>query len=155
YAYEQSRKPGSFADIVYHENARVLLHDENIYRIECSSTPTRLSIQLMDYGHDKPEVTAVAIDPNFSTYLHNDFLSVVPDSKEKSGVFLRRNKLKCGWSDEFSSQAIDEVQVINGLECKISCNSSKIFMHIRIVFLNSHSLFSLLDTLHVVRFHMF
>jgi paired amphipathic helix protein Sin3a len=34
YAYEQSRKPGSFADIVYHENARVLLHDENIYRIE-------------------------------------------------------------------------------------------------------------------------
>ncbi|WJX87923.1 hypothetical protein P8452_70061 [Trifolium repens] len=126
YAYEQSRKPGSFADIVYHENARVLLHDENIYRIECSSTPTRLSIQLMDYGHDKPEVTAVAIDPNFSTYLHNDFLSVVPDSKEKSGVFLKRNKLKCGWSDEFSSQVIDEVQVINGLECKISCNSSKV-----------------------------
>jgi paired amphipathic helix protein Sin3a len=44
----------------------------------------------MDYGHDKPEVTAVAIDPNFSTYLHNDFLSFVPDSKEKSGVFLKR-----------------------------------------------------------------
>lgn len=35
YAYEKSRKPGRFVDIVYHENARVLLHDENIYRIEC------------------------------------------------------------------------------------------------------------------------
>ncbi|XP_058774230.1 uncharacterized protein LOC131648494 [Vicia villosa] len=38
YAYEQSRKPGSFVDIVYHENARVLLHDENIYRIECAGS---------------------------------------------------------------------------------------------------------------------
>ncbi|XP_028094445.1 paired amphipathic helix protein Sin3-like 3, partial [Camellia sinensis] len=37
YAYEKSRKPGRFVDIVYHDNARVLLHDENIYRIECSS----------------------------------------------------------------------------------------------------------------------
>jgi paired amphipathic helix protein Sin3a len=35
YAYEKSRKPGRLVDIVYHENARVLLHDENIYRIEC------------------------------------------------------------------------------------------------------------------------
>jgi len=33
-AYEKSRKLGKFVDIVYHENARVLLHDENIYRIE-------------------------------------------------------------------------------------------------------------------------
>lgn len=35
YAYEKSRKPGRFVDLVCHENARVLLHDENIYRIEC------------------------------------------------------------------------------------------------------------------------
>lgn len=35
YAFEKSRKPGRFVDVVYHENARVLLHDENIYRIEC------------------------------------------------------------------------------------------------------------------------
>ena len=34
HAYEQSRKPGRFIDVVYHENSRVL-HDENIYRIEC------------------------------------------------------------------------------------------------------------------------
>ena len=35
YAYEKSRKPGRFVDMVYYENSRVLLHDENIYRIEC------------------------------------------------------------------------------------------------------------------------
>jgi paired amphipathic helix protein Sin3a len=67
-----------------------MIYDDFVKYSLQSSTPTRLSIQLMDYGHDKPEVTAVAIDPNFSTYLHNDFLSVVPDSKEKSGVFLKR-----------------------------------------------------------------
>ena len=55
-----------------------------------SPAPTRLSIQLMDYGHDKPEVTAVSMDPKFFVYLHNDFLSVVPDQKEKSGIFLKR-----------------------------------------------------------------
>ena len=54
-----------------------------------SSAPTRLTIQLMENGHDKPEVTAVSLDPNFAAYLHNDFLSVVHE-KKKSGIFLRR-----------------------------------------------------------------
>ncbi|XP_031282358.1 paired amphipathic helix protein Sin3-like 4 isoform X2 [Pistacia vera] len=127
YAYEKSRKPGRFVDIVYHENARVLLHDENIYRIECSSTPTHLSIQLMDNGHDKPEVTAVSMDPNFAAYLHNDFLSI-PEKKEKSGIFLKRNKRKLAGDDEFSAtcQAMEGLQIANGLECKITCNSSKV-----------------------------
>lgn len=127
YAYEKSRKPGRFIDVVYHENARVLLHDENIYRIECSSIPTRLSIQLMDNGHDKPEVTAVSMDPNFAAYLYHDFLSV-PDKKEKPGIFLKRNKRKFVGNDEFSAtcQAMEGLQVVNGLECKITCNSSKV-----------------------------
>ncbi|XP_040873808.1 paired amphipathic helix protein Sin3-like 4 [Glycine max] len=126
YAYEKSRKPGKFVDIVYHENARVLLHDENIYRIEYSPGPMKLSIQLMDSGHDKPEVTAVSMDPNFSTYLHYDFLSVVSDKKQKSGIFLKRNKRRYASNDEFSSQAMEGLQIINGLECKIACSSSKV-----------------------------
>ncbi|XVE75149.1 hypothetical protein DITRI_Ditri12bG0072300 [Diplodiscus trichospermus] len=128
YAYEKSRKSGRFVDVVYHENARVLLHDENIYRIECSSTPTRLSIQLMDYGHDKPEVTAVSMDPNFAAYLHNDFLSVGPEEKEKPGIFLKRNIRRCAGGDEVSStcQASSGLKLVNGLECKIACNSSKV-----------------------------
>ena len=55
-----------------------------------SSSPTRLSIQLMEKGYDKPEMTAVSVDPNFSAYLHNDFLSVVSDKKENPGIFLKR-----------------------------------------------------------------
>ncbi|GMI90141.1 SIN3-like 5 [Hibiscus trionum] len=50
HAYEKLRNSGRFIDAVYHNNARHLLHNDNIYRIECSSTPTRLSIQLMDHG---------------------------------------------------------------------------------------------------------
>jgi paired amphipathic helix protein Sin3a len=37
YLYEKSRSPGRFFDLVYHENARVLLHDESMYRFECVS----------------------------------------------------------------------------------------------------------------------
>lgn len=37
YAYETSRKPGRFVDYYYNENVRILLHYEQIFRIECVS----------------------------------------------------------------------------------------------------------------------
>ncbi|KAL6627568.1 hypothetical protein ACP70R_031294 [Stipagrostis hirtigluma subsp. patula] len=128
YLYEKSRSPGRFFDLVYHENARVLLHDESIYRFECCSNPTRLSIQLMEYGHEKPEVTAVSIDPNFSSYLFNEYLSSMSDKKLSEGVFLGRNKRKHSNNDEPSDslKAMDGIKVVNGLECKISCKTSKV-----------------------------
>ncbi|KAL9240901.1 hypothetical protein vseg_015069 [Gypsophila vaccaria] len=126
YAYESSRKSERFLDIVYHENARVILHEENIYRIECSSSPVRMSIQLMEKVQDKPELAAVAMDPNFAAYLHNNLLSA--DKKEKRGIFLRRNKRKYSSGDEISgtSEAMEGLQIVNGLECKIACTSSKV-----------------------------
>uniref|UniRef100_A0A0D9UVW5 Histone deacetylase interacting domain-containing protein n=1 Tax=Leersia perrieri TaxID=77586 RepID=A0A0D9UVW5_9ORYZ len=128
YLYEKSRSPGRFFDLVYHENARVLLHEESIYRFECCSNPTRLSIQLMEYGHEKPEVTAVSIDPNFSSYLFGEYLSSVSDRKLSEGVFLERNKRKHSNNDEPSDsmKAMDGIKVANGLECKISCKTSKV-----------------------------
>ncbi|CAN4124323.1 unnamed protein product [Withania somnifera] len=126
YAYEISRKSSTFSDVVYHENVRALVHDETIYRIACSSQPTRLSIQLMDYVYDKPEVSAVSMDPNFAAYLSNELLSVIPQ-KENSGVFLTRNKRKFGVRDEtFTSEAMEGLKIFNGLECKIACSSSKV-----------------------------
>ncbi|KAI3722352.1 hypothetical protein L2E82_33388 [Cichorium intybus] len=123
YEYERSRKPEKFIDSVYYENAHVLLHEENIYRFQCSSGPSCLTIQLMDDGNEKTEVVAVSVDPNFATYLHNDFLSVVPGKKE-SGIMLQRNKRD--FSDMDESSAMDGVHVVNGLEYKMSCSSSKI-----------------------------
>ncbi|ONM30571.1 Paired amphipathic helix protein Sin3-like 3 [Zea mays] len=128
YLYEKSRSPGRFFDLVYHENARVLLHDESIYRFECCSSPTRLSIQLMEYGHEKPEVTAVSIEPNFSSYLFSEYLCSTPDKKLSEGVYLGRNKRKYSNNDEPSDslKAMDGINVVNGLECKISCKTSKV-----------------------------
>ncbi|GKU97035.1 hypothetical protein SLEP1_g10217 [Rubroshorea leprosula] len=129
YEYEKSRKNGTTIDSVYYENARVLLHEENIYRLECSSPPSHLSIQLMDNVIEKPEAFAVSMDPNFSVYLHNDYLSVFSGKKEPHGITLRRlNKNKYAGLDELSAfcTAMEGVELVNGLECKIACNSYKI-----------------------------
>ncbi|XP_057738666.1 paired amphipathic helix protein Sin3-like 2 isoform X4 [Arachis stenosperma] len=128
YEYEKSRKPGKLNDSVYHANAHVILNEDNIYRLQCSSPPSRLSIQLMDNMNEKPEMFAVSIDPNFSFYLHNDFLSILPSKKEPHGILLQRNKRKFGDIDELSgiTSAMEGVKLINGLECKIACSSSKI-----------------------------
>ncbi|KAG2253788.1 hypothetical protein Bca52824_083924 [Brassica carinata] len=95
YLYEKSRKPEKYLDAVYYDNARVLLPDEDIYRIECElSTPTKLSIQLLNYGHDKPDVTSISMDQTFAAYLHNKFLSSQPNVKENPRIYLNRNKRK-------------------------------------------------------------
>ncbi|XP_024015380.1 paired amphipathic helix protein Sin3-like 5 isoform X2 [Eutrema salsugineum] len=127
YDYENYRKPGRFFDVVYHENARALLHDQNIYRIEYTSAQTRLSIQLMNSGNDQPEVTAVTVEPGFANYLQTDFLSIVPD-EEKPGLFLKRNKAKLNAPEESSgiSRAMVGLKIINEVECKMACSSSKV-----------------------------
>ncbi|PIN24928.1 hypothetical protein CDL12_02316 [Handroanthus impetiginosus] len=127
YAYERSRNSGKFADAVYHENARFLLPEDNLYRIECVPSPTRLTIQLMKNEHDKPEVTAVSMDPTFAAYLNGELLSVVPERKEKPRMFLKRNKRKVSTRDENSEtcKAMEGLVTYNGLEIKVACNSFK------------------------------
>ncbi|KAG4128480.1 hypothetical protein ERO13_D09G023200v2 [Gossypium hirsutum] len=128
YEYEKSRKHWKTMDSVYYENARVLLHEENIYRLKCSSSPSRLSIQLMDNVIEKPEAFAVSMEPNFSAILHSDFLSVFPGKKEPHGIILKRNKKNYANLDEFDAtcMAMEGVELVNGLENKIACNSYKI-----------------------------
>ncbi|KAJ0256288.1 Histone deacetylase interacting domain-containing protein [Hirschfeldia incana] len=125
YSYEKSRKPEKYMDAVYYENARVLLPDEDVYRIECKlSAPTKLSIQLLDNGHDKPDVTSISMDPTFAAYLQNKFLSSQANVKAKPQIYLNRTKRKNGDDDELCTT--DGVKIINGLECKITCSSSKV-----------------------------
>ncbi|XWS40811.1 hypothetical protein CRYUN_Cryun17cG0027500 [Craigia yunnanensis] len=128
FEYEKSRKHGKTMDSVYYENARVLLHEENIYRLKCSSSPSHVSIQLMDNVIEKPEAFAVSMEPNFSAFLHNDFLSVFPGKKEPHGITLKRNKNKYASLDEFAATclAMEGVELVNGLENKIVCNSYRI-----------------------------
>ncbi|CAN8305638.1 unnamed protein product [Cochlearia groenlandica] len=126
YAYENCRKPERLFDIVYHENARALLHEANIYRIRYSSAETRLSIQLMNSWNDHLEVTGVATEPDFANYLQNELLTSI-DEEENRGLFLKRNKKKLTGLDESSGMAIamEGLNIINELECVITCSSSK------------------------------
>ncbi|KAL7609178.1 hypothetical protein Lser_V15G13535 [Lactuca serriola] len=80
----------------------------------------------MDVGNAKTDVVAVSVDHNFSTYLHNGFLSVVPGKKD-SGIMLQRNKCQFSGIDESSaiSAVMEGVHVVNGLEYKMYCSSSK------------------------------
>ncbi|KAJ4912071.1 Paired amphipathic helix protein Sin3-like 2 [Raphanus sativus] len=129
YEYEKSRKPGRVVDSVYYENARILLHDENIYRLECSSSPPRLSIQLMDNVIEKPEACAVSMETTFANYLQKEFLSNSSGRKlVPQAIVLQRNMRGYSGLDDLAvaCKAMEGVKVINGLECKMSCSSYKI-----------------------------
>ncbi|CAA7020729.1 unnamed protein product [Microthlaspi erraticum] len=127
YGYENYRKPGRFLDLVYYENARALLHEANIYRIRYSSAETHLSIQLMNSGNIQPEVPGVAMEPSFADYLQNQFLTF-DDDEEKHGLYLKRNKEKFAGVDETSGMpaAMEGLNIINEMECKMACSSSKV-----------------------------
>ncbi|XP_075524441.1 paired amphipathic helix protein Sin3-like 3 isoform X2 [Primulina tabacum] len=126
-AYERSRDNEKISDAIYHENACFLIPEDNLYRIECLASPRRLTIQLMKNENDKLEVTAVSMDPSFVTYLNDVLLSVPPERKEKSGVFLKRNKKKCTTGDEIHDvqKSMEGLVIYNGLESKVVCNTLK------------------------------
>ncbi|KAL6507331.1 hypothetical protein OROGR_023526 [Orobanche gracilis] len=128
YEYENFRKPVKRVDSVYYENIHVLLHDENIYRMERTSLPTRLTMQLMDDGNDKSETVAVSIDPNFASYLDNDYLSVDHRKKELTKIMLKRNLQEYANVDESTAlyTATENTLMMNGLECKMSAIALKI-----------------------------
>eukprot|EP00245_Coleochaete_scutata_P002928 TRINITY_DN14179_c0_g1_i2.p1 TRINITY_DN14179_c0_g1~~TRINITY_DN14179_c0_g1_i2.p1 ORF type:complete len:1452 (-),score=385.29 TRINITY_DN14179_c0_g1_i2:688-5043(-) len=130
HGYEKARAPDGFVDMVYQSNACTILHDENIYRIEHVSNPSsRLFIQLMEEGQMKLDVSPGALEISFSNYL-NDFLQSIPDVKDQrvTRVFLQRNVKRLPDEDEGMAiqRALEGTDVLNGLECKISCNTSKV-----------------------------
>ncbi|CAA0833681.1 Paired amphipathic helix protein Sin3-like 3 [Striga hermonthica] len=128
YSYERSRNTKIFSDEVYHVNARFLLPDDNLYRIECLPCPTRLTIQLMRNESDKFEPIAVSMDPEFAAYLNNELLMVVPERMGKPGVYLKRNKMKLYNGDEISDfeKAMEGLVVYNGVEMKVNSVTKKV-----------------------------
>lgn len=53
-----------------------------------SSSPARLSIQLMDSIIEKPEAYAVSVDPTFASYLQTELLSTSSGKKEEGHDFV-------------------------------------------------------------------
>ena len=76
----------------------------------------------MEGGLDKSELSVGAMDSTFAEYL-SIFLQTKSSREDKRGVFLTRNLRNGGEKEE---DALVEVCIYNGLECKISCNTSKV-----------------------------
>ncbi|KAL6547202.1 hypothetical protein OROMI_022923 [Orobanche minor] len=128
YAYERLKNPTAFSDEVYRVNARFLLPDDNLYRIECLPRPTRLTIQMMRNEHDKFEPSSVSMDPNFAAYLNDELLAFVPERMGNPGVYLKRNKRKLYYGHESSDfdKAMEGLIVHNGMEMKVNSVTKKV-----------------------------
>ncbi|OAE28655.1 hypothetical protein AXG93_1335s1470 [Marchantia polymorpha subsp. ruderalis] len=129
HTYEMSRPPGLFIDHVYFANASVLLHDDNIYRFEYNVKSTECLMQIMEGRFDKHDVPANALESSFSTYLNNFLLIPTGEKVFHNRVFLARNKRKVVGTDEECvalQKKMVNATVVNGLEYKISCNTSKV-----------------------------
>jgi len=98
--YEGSRALERFIDTMSLSNTYIYLHDEIIYRFECTSNPTCLSIQLMERGLENLVVGAISMEPSFANFLIKEFMSIVVDTKGSHNVFLARNKNKYACDDE-------------------------------------------------------
>ncbi|CAH1415615.1 unnamed protein product [Lactuca virosa] len=94
------------------ENQSYVLFTLNklIYKLvkQLTGPTSRLTVQLMDDGNEKPEVVVVSVDPNFASYLYKDFLSVVPTKKTIWHLNEQRETLKL--IETFLDKAEDQVQ---------------------------------------------
>eukprot|EP00899_Mesostigma_viride_P008288 jgi/Mesvir1/17460/Mv08734-RA.1 len=125
--YESSRgRP--VAESVYFANCCMLLADEPCYRLEVAKDPhRRLAITCLDRGPDKSELLCGAMEGSFADYL-GSFLHCKPsmDDDGRGSVYLGRNMARKPDSEEAYVRALEDMSIINGLECKISCSTSKV-----------------------------
>ncbi|WOL11761.1 paired amphipathic helix protein Sin3-like 4 [Canna indica] len=135
YAYEKSRGPGRFIDLVYHQNA-CAIHDGDIFRFECvgslayPSDPTQLSIQFMEHRPIEAESTIESKEPDFVPYLYNVFLKSIPMEREARNIFLQRNKRKCCYDDKnfATCKSMERIRIINGLQCRMLGSSKVLYV---------------------------
>uniref|UniRef100_A0A7I4FH13 Histone deacetylase interacting domain-containing protein n=1 Tax=Physcomitrium patens TaxID=3218 RepID=A0A7I4FH13_PHYPA len=114
-AYEQGRET---VDAVYYADACVVLHDESIYRLEKRSNPNELLIQLME----NLDIPGNSFESSFQKYLDGFLKSLSSDKRGQ--VFCARN-LKRMRIEENADYGKD-VNIMNGLEIKMSCRTSKV-----------------------------
>lgn len=131
YRYEAARTV-SHVDAVYRANARILLHDEPMFQ-STSCADGMLTLQLIE--SDGNEGAPGVMEPGFADYLQQYTGSQTEgslDSKALRLPFMRRLlPVPRAWEDPTSEDArilasLSDTYVANGLECKLSCSSSKV-----------------------------
>ncbi|GJP54255.1 hypothetical protein CLOM_g13365 [Closterium sp. NIES-68] len=135
--YEVAKGAGGYVDMVYQANACALMHDDSLYRIELlAQQPGEgvLTVQLMEGGPEKVEVPAAAMESAFLEYLWHFLHSPPAHATDRAHVFLARNVRKASSStskrgrskEDEERAALESVLILNGLECKLSCVTSKV-----------------------------
>lgn len=120
--YERSRTV-PYRDEVYHANGCMLLNDEQAYRFAVSESADELMISLMEGGPDKSDLPAGVMEAAFADYLRGFVQSVGEVGEDvQNTVYLGRNMPVSVQEAEATKGTL----VVNGLECKISCSTSKV-----------------------------
>jgi len=136
-AYEGARGGGAAGDAQYAADAAVLLHDEPAFRFASAQGGAELSCQLLEALGERPNDGGGAVEPRFGDYLGTFLHTAAPlgeagcarapalargseEDEEAGGVrrlFLART---------LKAPLPASTRCDNGLECKVSCASSKV-----------------------------
>ncbi|GAX77506.1 hypothetical protein CEUSTIGMA_g4950.t1 [Chlamydomonas eustigma] len=123
--YELARS-GGMSPLSYHINSHAVL-DDLFYRIRYDDNTRHWKTTLME--PEKPE-TFVAVEGLVNQYIRQFISTPAALPEADKALHLSRNfvslKVQPDTTDEAVSAALQNVYINNGLECKVSCNSSKI-----------------------------
>jgi histone deacetylase complex regulatory component SIN3 len=123
YTYEGSRPKGSL-ELIYHSNVLELLNeDERCFRFEFNQDTCDFSIDLLD-GTEKPRFLDLSFSKEkWAEYVDN-YMQAQDTSLDvrKHKLFLTRELKK-----NAGKEALEGIEVRNGLECKICLTTYKLF----------------------------
>jgi len=119
YEYERDA-----VDLVYYADACVVLHGENIYRFEHRANSSELLVQLME-NPEKLDFPGNALGSPFQKYLDGFTKSAATRNDQTIRRILKR-KYPGEEQDDVIERALLNTKVVNGLENKISCLTSKV-----------------------------
>mmetsp|Transcript_36011 Transcript_36011/g.80148 ORF Transcript_36011/g.80148 Transcript_36011/m.80148 type:complete len:1160 (+) Transcript_36011:163-3642(+) len=123
YKYEHMRSIPVHAT-AFHINSHTIL-DDTCYRIEFKDSSNELTVQLME--PDKTDVFG-ATEGYLTEYIRGYVSALTPAQSAEHKLYLQRNLVQRArqYADEAVVDALKNVRIYNGLECKISCTNSKV-----------------------------
>ncbi|KAG2499920.1 hypothetical protein HYH03_002207 [Edaphochlamys debaryana] len=126
YKYERARGVPIHTTL-YHVNCHAVLTDDPCFRIAYNAPASNLAITLVE--PDKaPEALGNAAEGYVTDYIRSYVSTPTPSPPSDCQLYLRRNlsqRARQGPDAELV-EVLRSVTIFNGLECKISCTTSKV-----------------------------
>ncbi|KAG2448373.1 hypothetical protein HYH02_006955 [Chlamydomonas schloesseri] len=126
YKYERARTV-PINTTLYHVNCHAVLTDDPCFRIAYNAANSNLTITLVE--PDKaPEALGNAMEGYVTDYIKGYVSAPTPSPPADCQLYLRRNLSQRAQQgpDAELVEVLRSVAIFNGLECKISCTTSKV-----------------------------